>query len=264
MSSENPFPDWVVGSLGSSQLSSLWPNGRMNNYLDPTQQLVVGLDVLSRTSRGRALYSRLADANITVPGANSLLEVAHGLEWNPRTEACPNPILERLARLTNGDGDTTLILLVALRQTLQEMAFAIGRLSSDPDVVSELLVGLLSEFAISGGVDSIEELLDRTYRSARRTMRRQDRQAAREVAWAIEDDPEEVIAADETSQILEGFVRSGIISSHDADVIRLTRIEGLSLAEVSKVRRAKYQAVKRRRNRAESAIRGFLRDAGEL
>ena len=245
-------------------MNSLWPSGFMNKYPDPTQQLVVGLDVLSRTSRGRALYSRLADANITVPGADSLLEIAHGLEWDPRTEPRPNPILERLARLTNGDRDTTLILLVALRRTLREMAFAIGRLSSDPDVVPELLVGLLSELAISGGVDSIDVLLDRTYQSARRTMRRQDRLTAREVAWAIDVDLEDVIAVDETSQILEGFVGLGIISSPDADIIRLTRIEGLSLAEVSRFRRAKYQTIKRRRNRAESAIRGFLRDAGEL
>ena len=264
MSSKSPLPDWVVGSLGSFQLSSLCPSGRMNNYPDPIQQLVIELDVLSKTSRGRALYSRLAAANLTVPGAESLLEVAHGIEWDPRTEPRPCPVLERLALLSKGDNDTTLVLLVALRRALREMAFAIGRLSSDLDVVPEILAGLLSEHAISGAVDSIDSLLDRTYQSARRTVRRQDRQAAREVPWAIDDDLEEEIVVDDSTQMLEGFVGSGIILPPDADVIRLTRIEGFSLAEVSKARRVTYQTIKRRRNRAESAIRGFLRDAGEL
>ena len=263
MSSETPSRDWVVGSLGNSQRTSLWLSDVMNNYPDPIHQLVVELDVLSRTSQGRALYSRLAAADITVPGAHSVLEISQGLEWNPRTEPRPNPILDRLVQLSSGDQDTTLALLVSLRRALREMAFAIGRLSSDPDVVPEILVDMLTELAISGGVDSVALLLDRTYRSARRTLRRQDRQFAREVPWEIRDDFEDVSVEGGASELLDQFVASGTITSPDAEVIRLTRIEGLSLEEVSRARRAKYQTVKRRRNRAESIIRGLLRDAGE-
>lgn len=263
MTCESPIPAWIVGSLGNDQKTSLWLSDGMNNYTDPIRRLVIELEVLSKTSRGRALYSRLLVADVTVPGASSPLEVALGLEWNPRIEPTPSPVLERLAGLARGDQDATLALLVALRRALREMAFAIERLSSDPDVVPEILVDLLAELAISGGADSIGLLLDRTHRSARRTLRRQDRQSAPEVPWDIGDDFEDVTYEEGASDLFDRFVSSGTISSSDADLIRLTRIEGLSLAEVSKARRAKYQTVKRRRNRAESVIRGLLRDAGE-
>jgi DNA-directed RNA polymerase specialized sigma24 family protein len=245
-------------------MTSLWLSEVMNNYPEAIHRLVVELGVLSRTSRGRALFSQLAAADITVDGATSLLEVAHGLEWNPRIDPSPSPLLERLAGLSRGDQDVTLTLLVALRRPLREMAFSIERLSSDPDVVPEILVQLLTELAISSGVDSVGPLLDRMYRSARRTVRRQDYQCAPEVPWEIGDDFEDVTYEDDSSGVFERFVSSGTISSPDADLIRLTRIEGFSLKEISAARRAKYQTVKRRRNRAESVIRGLLRDAGEL
>jgi DNA-directed RNA polymerase specialized sigma24 family protein len=143
------------------------------------------------------------------------------------------------------------------------MAFSIGRLSSDPDVVPEILVDLLAELANSGDTESVGVLLDRTYRSARRTLRRQDRQSAPEVPWEFGDDFEDVTNDVGDSDLLKRFVSSGITSSPDADLIRLTRIEGLSLTEISHARSANYQTVKRRRNRAETVIRGLLREEGE-
>jgi len=264
MTNESSIPEWIVGSLGNGQKTSLWLCDVMNYYPDPIHRLVIELDVLSRTSRGRALYLRFLAADVNVPGASSLLEVAQGLEWNPRIEPTPSPVLERLAGLSRGDQDATLVLLVALRGALREMAFAIERLSSDPDVVPEILVELVAEIAMSDAIDSVGPLLDRTYRSARRTLRRQDRQSAPEVSWDIGDDFEDVTNEEGTSDVFQRFVSSGTISSPDADLIRLTRIEGLSLAEVSEARRANYQTVKRRRNRAESVVRGLLRDAGEF
>jgi DNA-directed RNA polymerase specialized sigma24 family protein len=234
----------------------------MNNYPDPINQLVVELDILSKTSQGRALFCRLAATDITVPGANSLLEVAKGLEWNPRIEPTPSPVLERLVILSLNDQDTTLTMLVALRRAIREMAFAIKRLSSDPDVIPEILVDLLGELATSGGTDSVGQLLDRAYRSARATSRRQDRRSASEVPWEISDDFEEMSNDESEPDFLERFVCSGTISSTDADLIRLTRIDGHSLAEVSGTRRVSYQVAQRRRNRAETLIRGLLRDAG--
>ena len=263
MTYESPVPEWIVGSLGNSRRTSLWLSEVMTNYPDPIHQLVVELNVLSKTSRGRALFSRLQDANVTVPGAISLFEVAQGLEWNPRIEPTPSLVLERLVTLSFRDQDTTLTLLVALRRALREMAFSIGRLSSDPDVVPEILVDLLAELANSGDTESVGVLLDRTYRSARRTLRRQDRQSAPEVPWEFGDDFEDVTNDVCDSDLLERFVSSGATSSPDADLIRLTRIEGLSLAEVSNARSANYQTVKRRRNRAETVIRGLLREEGE-
>ena len=127
MTYESPVPEWVVGSHGNSQRTSLWLSEVMTNYPDPIHQLVVELNVLSKTSRGRALFSRLQDANVTVPGAISLFEVAQGLEWNPRIEPTPSLVLERLVTLSFRDQDTTLTLLVALRRALREMAFSIGR-----------------------------------------------------------------------------------------------------------------------------------------
>ena len=263
MTSESPVPDWMLGSHGNNPRTSRWLSEVMNHYPDPIHRLVVELNVLSKTSRGRALFSRLAVADITVLGANSLLEIAQGLEWKPRIEPTPSPVLERLVILSFGDQDVTLIILVALRRALREMAFAIERLSSDPDVVPEILVDLLAELAISGGTHSVGLLLDRTYRSARRTLRRQYRRSTLEAPWDIGDDAEDIADEEGPSDLWERFVNSGTISSPDADLIRLTRIDGLSLADVSKARQVSYQVAQRRRNRAETVIRGLLRDAGE-
>ena len=264
MNDKNPSRDWVVGSLGKVPMSSPWLTGPMNNYPDPIHQLVVELDVLSRTSRGRALHTRLRAAGIDACGSESALEIAHDLEWNPRTELSPSPVLEQLAAMANGDQDATLVLLAALRRALREMTFAIGRLNSDQDVAAEILVELLASIAVSGGANSIGPLLDRTYRAALSSVGHQDRQAAREVPWEIGDDMEEVNCADPVPiDLLEQYVDSGAITLTDAELIRLTRVEGVSLDDVAKARRVKYQTVKRRRNRAETVIRGFLRDAGE-
>ena len=263
MTHESPVPEWIAGSLGNSRRTSLWLSEVMTNYPDPIHQLVVELNVLSKTSRGRALFSRLEAANVTVPGANSLFEVAQGLEWNPRIEPTPSPVLERLVTLSFRDQDTTLTLLVALRRALRELAFSIGRQSSDPDVVPEILVDLLVELAIFDGAESVGVLLDRTYRSVRRTLRRQDRQSAPEVPWQFGDDFEDMTHYVGDSDLLERFVSSGTTSSQDADLIRMTRIEGITLAEVSNAQSANYQTVKRRRNRAETVIRELLREEGE-
>jgi len=264
MKPKNPFRDWVVGSFGKTPMSSRWLTGPMNNYPDPIHQLVVDLGFLSRTSRGRALHMRLRVAGIDARGSDSVLEVAHDLEWNPRTEPNPSPVLEQLVALTSGDQGATLVLLVALRRALREMAFAIGRQSSDQDVAAEILVELLAGIAVSGGSSSIGQLLDRTYRAALRTVGHQDRQAAQETSWEIGDDVEEINYADPFAlELLEQCVGSGAITLTDAAIIRLTRVEGVSLDDVADACRVKYQTVKRRRNRAETAIRRFLRDAGE-
>lgn len=39
MTASNPFRDWLVGSLGNSEMSSFRPTGPMYNYPDPIHQL---------------------------------------------------------------------------------------------------------------------------------------------------------------------------------------------------------------------------------
>lgn len=91
MTARKPFRDWLMGSLGNSEMSSFRPTWPMHNYPDPIRQLDNELAVLSRTTRGRALHARLREAGISVAGAESALEVARGLEWNPRVQPDPIP-----------------------------------------------------------------------------------------------------------------------------------------------------------------------------
>jgi DNA-directed RNA polymerase specialized sigma24 family protein len=265
VTSQNPSRDWLAESHGTRHVRSQWLTGHMNNYQEPIHQLVVELDALSRTSRGRALLSRLEIGGIDTRGANSALEVAHDLEWNPRRESSPAPDLDKLVALSIDDSEVSLILLVALRQVLQEMTFSIGRLSSDPDVTSEIVAELLAGIAMADGAKSVEQLLDRTYRTTRRTIRRRERQAARELPWDIDDDVEETLVAPEqfTAEVLGELIHRGYLREADAELFRLTRVDGISLSNIARRRGVRYETLKRRRHRTEMAIRAYLRIAGD-
>lgn len=266
MSAEKPLRDWIMGSLGNSEVSSLWPTGPMHNYPNPIHQLDIELGVLSRTSRGRALHTRLREAGIDVAGAETALDVARLLEWNPRVQSDPDPLVEELIVCSKGDAEVTLVLLVSLRRALGEIAFSIGRLSSDPDVVAEIIVELLAGLAVAGNAASVDLLLEKAYRSARRTMRRQERAVDREVDWLIGMDIEDPDSSSDSAEgeILKEAVDCGVLRSDDAELIHLTRVEGLSLDDVAKARRVRYKMIQRRRHRAESVVRDFLRNSEGL
>lgn len=157
------------------------------------------------------------------------------------------------------------MLLVALRRALGEIAFSIGRVSSDPDVSSEILVELLTGLAISGGAPSVDLLLDQTCRNARRAIRRQERAVGREVDWRVGTDVEDLSSnvAPDASELLEKIVDVGAVRREDAELIHLTRVGGLSLSDVAKARSVRYEMIQRRRHRAEAVVREFLRKSGE-
>lgn len=232
----------------------------MNNFPDPIQQLAIELGVLSRTSRGRALLSRLEAAGLDTRGCETVLELAQSLQWNPRTEPTPENALDQLVALSKGDRDAALVLLVALRRVIGEMIFSIGRESSDLDIESEILVELLSAISTSDGEKSVDQLLDRTYRATRRLVRNRQYEALRMVPWEAGLDVEEILTLPElfTCELLDEVVREGLIGLADVELIRLTRIEGEELADAAARLNEPYKTIQRRRHRAESTIRQSL------
>ncbi len=265
MSARIPSRDWLLGSLGSIEVSSSGLTGPMNNYPDLIHQLVVELGVLSRTSRGRTLLSRIQTAGLDTRGCATALEFAQDLEWNPRTEPSPEMALDQLVVLSSGDREVALVLLVALRRAIREMIFSIGRQSSDLDIGSIVLVELLSVIAISDGDKSVGQLLDRTYRATQRLVRRRDREVLREVPWEVGLDAEEIVTLPElfTCELLEEVFREGLIGQSDIELIRQTRIDGEELADAAARLNEAYKTVQRRRHRAESIILQYLLAAEE-
>jgi len=232
----------------------------MNNFPDPIHQLVIELGVLSRMSRGRALFSRLETAGLDTRGCETVLELALVLEWNPRTDPSPAMALDELAALSRGDRDAALVLLVALRRAIGEMIFSIGRQSSDLDIESEILVELLSSILTSEGEKSVDQLLDGTYHATRKLVRNRQYEALRMVPWEVGLDVEEILTIPElfTCELLDNVFREGLVCRADMELIRLTRVEGEELADAAARLNEPYKTIQRRRHRAESIIRQSL------
>jgi len=260
MRARNPSRDWLLGSFGKTQVSSRGLTDPMNNFPDPIHQLVIDLGVLSRTSRGRALLFRFEAAGLDTRGCETVLELAHHLEWNPRTEPSPEMALDQLVAFAKGDRDAALVLLVALHRAFREMIFSIGRQSSDLDIESEVLVELLFGIATSDGEQSVDQLLDRTYRATRRLVRNRQYEVLRLDPWEVGLDVEEILTLPElfTCELLDEVFREGLIEKADMELIRLTRIEGEELADAAARLKEPYKTIQRRRHRAESIIRQFL------
>ncbi|MHB8465608.1 MAG: hypothetical protein ACYDH6_23530 [Acidimicrobiales bacterium] len=98
-------------------------------------------------------------------------------------------------------------------------------------------------------------ILDRVRDAVRSELRADRRRTGRFVGMA--DCPEQPVLRGEPDEtdVLGDAVRAGQIDHGDAWLIRVTRVDGLSLADVARATGARHDGLRRRRSRAERLLR---------
>ena len=237
----------------------------MTNYSDPIQLLVTELDTLSATSIGRRVLRRVEMEHIDTHGCATLKEFARQLEWDPRKEARCHPTLLALVPLAPNDREIALVIMVALRRPFRDMWFSLTRVTGDLDVGGELLVELWSALTRIQQASDLENLMESVYQATRRKVRRSQRQQGQlESIGAldfIDDDP---IAQCVGDNLLDQLVHRELMGSDDAELIRLTRVEGVPLVELAKSLHVSYDSLRMRRQRIERVIASRLNENREL
>lgn len=175
-------------------------------------------------------------------------------------------IVGRLLALGRARGDLSDAILVALHPTLLGFASRIGGVTGpSEDEQSEILVAAWT--AIINEVDRLEpdpvRLIQHAWDLARGSLRRHRAQGTREVPRDVAELLEVRAAVgddkDSNPRLLETAVKLGAISPSDAELIGLTRVGGVTLAELSRATGVPRTTLASRRSSAERAMRRTLR-----
>jgi hypothetical protein len=233
--------------------------GAMTTHTDPIQLLVRELNVVSATSIGRRSLFRIEAAGLDILGCTTASELAHGIAWDPRKEETPNPHLVALVPLARDDHEVALIVMVALRRPLRDIWFSIVRMGDDLDVGAELLAVLWSQIAGTHEGRDLDAILESVIVQTRRNVRRNKRECtAHESIEGMDFNDGRPNPGDLTDNLLGHLTSQGIVSREDADVIRVTRIDGVPFREFVRTNDLAHSTTWKRRHRAEEIIAGHL------
>jgi hypothetical protein len=255
---ETPYEQRRVSTWRSVLGISHGLNVPMTNHIDPIQLLIAELDTLSATSAGRRMLQRIEVRGLDILGATSPSELAQVIEWNPRDEKRCHATLTALAPLATQDHEIAIIVMTALQRPLRDMWLSIVRFGGDPDNGAELLADLWGALAQYKGGD-VEGILELAFVQTRRSIRRGQRHdAALETIEGLDFADGGPNPQDLTDNLLGHLTAQGVISRIDADLIRVTRIEGVAIRDLTESLNLPYKTTHQRRRRAEAAIAHFL------
>jgi hypothetical protein len=230
----------------------------MTYHIDPIQLLTAELETLSATSAGKRVLQRIEVRGLDTLGASTPSELAHVIEWNQRTEPCCHATLAAPVPFAAQDHEIAIIVMTALQRPLRDMWLSFVRFGGDPDDGAELLAGLWKVLAKYKGGD-VERILELAYIQTRRTLRRGQRHdAALESIEGLDFADGGPNPQDLTDNLLGHLSAQGVISRIDADLIRVTRIEGVPIRDFAESLNLPYKTTHQRRRRAEAAIAHFL------
>ena len=230
----------------------------MTNHIDPIQLLATELDTMSATSAGRLVLQRIETRGLDTLGAASPSELAHVIEWNPRAERNCHTTLTALVPLAAQDHEIAIIVMIALRRPLRDMWLSIVRFGGDPDDGAELLAGLWKSLT-QHKVGDVDRILELAFVQTRRTLRRGQRHdAALESIEGLDFADGGPNPEDLTDNLLGHLTAQGVVSREDADLIRVTRMEGVPIRDLAKFLNLPYKTIHQRRRRAEADIAHFL------
>jgi DNA-directed RNA polymerase specialized sigma24 family protein len=149
------------------------------------------------------------------------------------------------------------VLLPGVGRRVYPLCRAFPRLADDLE--AEALAGLLE--AIGGwrcGQDRVaSRLVWGAARAAYRLVRREARVADREVSVGLELEPP-AQAAVHGELVLEQAITAGVVSRADAELVAASRIEQVPLRELAGRWGVGYEALRKRRQRAEARLAGWL------
>jgi hypothetical protein len=262
--SETPLPQRDVSEWRRVLGISHGLTSPMTNYTDPIQLLTRELDTISATSLGRLALQRIEVHGLDIEGCTTLNELARLIEWDPRHVAVCHPTLSGLVSRAASDHVIALTGLVAMRRPLRDIWFSLARSSNDPDVGAELLVALWTSLELAPIDASPGDILSTVFLQTRRTIRSdQRRQSILESIEGLDFADERVATIAVRDDELERLITEEVICANDAELIRVTRILGMSLVDYVQTRGLHYDVTRKRRRRAERTIAIHLsRNAG--
>jgi hypothetical protein len=222
------------------------------------------LKARSSGSSGHDLTERLETYRLDLLGASDALEFAQHLR---SSESRNRQVLEELLEWTALDNDFLLIALVALAQ---ELEFSASRLSwgrPNDDTVSEVLTQ--ATVALRWTQELIEgERVDFVLNHAFTQTRSEQRRMARHnVPTVVIPDDYDVAEPDVDSlglsvMLLNRAVEGHVISNDESQLIQRSRSGEISLQDLATVSGDSYQALRKRRYRAETKLRRHLAAQG--
>ena len=242
-------------------VKSYWSSGDMKPTNTPMSLLTNDLQVRSAGCSGRDLLRRLDDYCLDLLGTVGPLQFARALR-DPAS--VPRQVLEELLEWTPLDNDFLLIALVAMSPGLEQIALRLSWARPSKDTISEVLtqatVALRWTNELVEG-ERVEFVLAYALTKTRTEQRRLSRHNV--PMTFIPDDYDEVETEVEHCELrtplLDRAVTNHVISKEDADLIRRTRGEKVSLQALADESGATYDALRMRRTRAEDRLRIHFR-----
>jgi len=241
-------------------VNSYWSSGDMKPTNTALSLLTHNLKVRSTGSPGRDLLERLDDYCLDLLGAEGPFEFARLLQ---SLESNPRHVLEELLEWTALDNDFLLIALVALAPELERTASRLswGRPSDDTvaEVLTQATVALKWTHELVEGerIDFVLTHAQSKTRSEQRRMARHNVPTVRIPHGYDEEEPEAPYFG-VSIELLSRAVERDVLTSGESLIIQRTRGDRTPLQLIAEETGDSYEAVKKRRNRAERKLRQHL------
>lgn len=232
---------------------------RMTRSTDSLDLLTMELERRSCSPSGRRALRRLAAAGVGIDGVSALTDVVtriHRLGHTADPEA--RTMLGRLLELAPSDEDAALCALVALRPSLRWVASRVYGTAASDDEIAELVAvawgAICDGRPTSGSRERYIVLATRTRARAAKRQRERSVPGLRAKGPPRSSDP-----AQRPEPLLAAAVDAGVLRRPDAELIALTRAAGVPISILAREHGCTDKALLRRRQRAERALRGWLR-----
>ena len=242
-------------------VNSYWSSGDMKPATTPLSLLTNDLKVRSSGSYGRDILRRLDDYCLDLLDTGGPLQFALALQ-----DSAPGRrlVLEELLEWTPLDNDFVLIALIALSPELESIALRLSWGRPSKDIISEVLTQ--ATVALRWTNELIEgERTDFVLEHALAKTRNEQRRMSRHnvPTTFIPDDYDEgepeVEPFEDAPSLLVRAEANHVISRADAELIRTTRGENISLQFLAEESADSYDALRMRRSRAEDRLRRHFR-----
>lgn len=246
-------------------VNSYWSSRGMKPTSRPMSLVAHDLEVRSSGSSGRSLIERLEEYRIDLLGATRADEFARLLQSR---EPHARQAFEEFLEWTSVD-DFLLIGLVALAPELDRLASRLSGGYPGDDVIAELLahttVALRWTHELNEG-ERIHVALMHAFTKTRGEKRRMARHNVPTCPLFASDDlaGPEMHRHHQDQGLLATAVEQCVITVEDARLIEASRVKGLSLDELATSTGTSYDALRMRRARAETRLRRYFTNTGEI
>ena len=247
-------------------VNSYWSSEDMKPTSTPLSLLTHDLAARSSGSSGRDLTDRLENYCFDLRGSASPLGFAQLLQGS---EPENRKALEELLEWTAIDNDFLLIALVAMSPELELAAsrLAWGRPSDDTvsEVLTQATVALRWTHELVEG-ERVDFVLSHAHSRTRAEQRRMARHNVPTERIPVDYDAEESEAEplDISTYMLQHAVASRVITDEESLLIQHTRRGESSLQEFADESTETYEALRKRRKRAEAKLRHHFRSEGAV